>query len=346
MIDGLRGTAVLALVASMLAVPGVRGGWIGLEVLFAVAGFRVAEAVLAAAADGRARRTVIRRTVVLAVQVVGVVGVAAGWSMATDGTLTAPVRAAIGASLSATYNVASVTGEPDARAFAELWSVGVAVQVSLVIAAVILSTRRWATRRRAAVFAGAAVAVVAGRWVAGAGSTADPAAVVLSWFRADGMLIGAAGALWARAVSLDARRRLHDLAPFGLVWLAAAVAVLPERSAWIQHNQLLALPLAALATTLVLVAVRVRTLPTGLTRVLGSAPLRLVGARWVAVVLVAHPVGAIMIGDGAGWQGWAHAAGQLAFVAFGAWASFELIERPVGALLRRPRALRPAAALG
>jgi peptidoglycan/LPS O-acetylase OafA/YrhL len=51
-LDGIRGLAVAAVVAHHLNVPGLRGGWFGVDVFFALSGFLITVSVLGGAATG------------------------------------------------------------------------------------------------------------------------------------------------------------------------------------------------------------------------------------------------------------------------------------------------------
>lgn len=324
--DGLVGLAVLAYVGSVLSVPGLGGGWIGLEVLLAVVGVRIARSVV----DRRRIDDAGRDVLVVGGQLVGILVFVLGWTYGQDGTLTGAVQRATGAAVLQVYNVGLAAGDVDGRAFAELWPVSLIAQFAVGMVVVSVLTVRWSMARRGGVLAAMAAAVVVGRAIhVGIGGD-SVAAGVLPWFRFDGLLIGAAAGVVV--LRRPAGGWLHDASFVGAVWLVGAALVLPPRARWSEPNQLLALPMAAVAAAAVVVAIGAGCAPAIVTRVLAFRPLQFVGRRWIAVALSCQPVGVMLAAGGRpGWHGWSMLGGQLAFIGFAAWASYELIERPLGA---------------
>ena len=351
-IEGLRAIAVLLVVAYHAGVPGVGGGYVGVDVFFVLSGYlitgllvREAEATgtvaLGAFYARRARRLLPAVLVVL----VAVVAVGAAVFAPFE-----QIELARSAWATAAYvsNVHFARGQTDylgaaseTNPFLHTWSLAVeeqfylawplVVMVGLGVLAFGTRVRRGAVpSRRRLVWTMTAIAAASFALCVALTATRQPWAFFLSPPRAWEFALGALGALVAARPRIDTL-----LGPLGLVGiLASAVAFGAETPfpGW-------AAALPVLSTVAVLRAAAAR--PDGrLARGLGARPLQTLGRlsyswylwHWPALVVGAALVPHVGLG------------GRVALAAASlgpAWASYRFVEGPVrhsAFLARRPRA--------
>ena len=339
-IEGLRALAVLLVVAYHAGVPGVGGGYVGVDVFFVLSGYlitgllvREAEATGTVALGAfYARRA---RRLLPAVLVVLVAVVAVGAFVFAPFEQVALARSAW-ATAAYVSNVHFARGQtdylgaaPETNPFLHTWSLAVEEQFYVAWPLVVMAglgvlafgtrVRRGAVpNRQRLVWTMAAIAAVSFALCAYLTATRQPWAFFLSPPRAWEFALGALGALGAARPRLDAA--LGWLGVGGI--LASAVAFGSETPfpGWTA-----ALPV--LATVAVLRAGAAR--PDGrLARALGAGPLQALGRlsyswylwHWPALV-----VGAALV-PGLGLGGRA----ALAAASLGpAWASYRFVEGPV-----------------
>ncbi|MEO1039726.1 MAG: acyltransferase family protein [Pseudomonadota bacterium] len=154
-IDGLRAIAVLAVIAFHAGLPGVSGGFIGVDVFFVISGYLITRIILEAdrgfrafAADFYERR--IRRLIPPLILVLAFSAVAA-WMLLSAEQLTEFGASLIGTSLfGSNWVFMAQSGYFDApseqRLLLHTWSLGIEEQFYLVLPALVfLLPRRWVT---------------------------------------------------------------------------------------------------------------------------------------------------------------------------------------------------------
>jgi peptidoglycan/LPS O-acetylase OafA/YrhL len=339
-LDGLRGLAVLAVVAYHGGLAGARGGYLGVSAFFTLSGFLITSLLLVEwSATGAvslrgfwARR--FRRLLPAAVAVIGGVVVAAVF-LADSGQL-ADLRGDVVAGLGYVANWRFVL---DDRSYGELftgpsplqhlWSLAIEEQfyVAFPLLAVGLlhlgRGRRWVL---AVVFAAMSAASVA--WsVHLAGSASGTArAYYDTGARAAELL---AGVLLALAVAGRTERLVRHgrivagAGTLALLGLLAAWATVPQSSTALAGG---GFAIHAVAVVLVLLAAHV---PGLVSRACSVAPLRLLGRVSYGVYLIHWPVFVWVDADRLGHDGPVLLAVRLGITAVLTAASFHLLEQPI-----------------
>ena len=292
-IDGLRGLAVLAVVLFHAEVPGLQGGYVGVDVFFVISGYLITQRLVAArlaggfsAWDFYARR--IRRLLpALLTTVAGTL--LAGWALLPLHRWDELGRTAL-ASVVSLSNVlfwrSAGYWEPESlsRPLLHTWSLSVEEQFYLVWPAVILLLLFTFGGRRA----GRALAVLAVGALAVSvlvTATRPSAAFYLTPFRVHefalgGLCVWADARTWPATAWHDRVRRLLVLGGVGLVLLAV-----------VAFDEATAFPgVAVLVPALGTVAVILARAPDGVAGLMTNRPLVRVGLISYSLYLVHWPV--------------------------------------------------------
>ncbi len=332
-LDGLRGLAVLAVVAYHFHVPGFAGGWIGVDVFFVISGFVVTASVLRLVDHAGAPvidwRFYARRASRLLPALFVLIAFIGTWTYLHDDEITRRVQNSMVAAVLQVYNIAAAFDLTDNRAFAHFWSLSVEWQFYLVVPfaiwALIVAPRR-AAAATAALFA---LFVAALRVVGLASGISATRVYVLTWFRIDGLLLGVAIAFAWQATALRVRQRLYSASWLALAVLAAVPVTVPGWYTWRVPSLALVVPLASLASAVLIYALIVRAAPHPVRWLLELRPLRYVGERSYSIYLWHYVIGvAIIAGGDHGWDGAVTLGRQLFFTTLASLASFAVVERP------------------
>jgi peptidoglycan/LPS O-acetylase OafA/YrhL len=356
-LDGVRALAVTAVVLYHTGVPGVDGGFLGVDAFFVLSGYLITSLLLAERArDGRIRLgrfwTRRARRLLPALLAVLVATVVAGHFLLDPdalGLLRADAFAALGYAANwrmifrgTGYAAATATASP----LQHTWSLGIEEQFYLLWPLVVagLTARLAARRARRALIAlccaGAAASAVL------CALLYRPAVIARAYYgtdtRAQALLVGAALAgILAVPRAGAAWRPLRVLGPAGLLGTLVLWHFAGDQAAWLYRG---GLAVAALAVAAVLTAV-VTGPRTLLARLLAVAPLAALGRVSYGVYLWHWPICIFVTADATGLSRWPLLAVRLAATMAAALLSYHLIEQPIrhGALGRRlPRRL-PAA---
>lgn len=336
-IDGVRALAVAAVVGYHLGVPGMSGGFVGVDVFFVISGFLITGLCVRERREtGRLRlgRFWLRRArrLLPALATMLVVTVAAVTVLARDRLV--GLRGDVLAAATYTSNWWQIAQDQSYFArFAppsvlqHLWSLAVEEQFYLLWPIALMVGLRWLRGRRLilAVVAALLASVLAMGLVFQSGT--DPSRVYYgTGTHAAGLLAGALLALLPRPSVLRGGRRVQLVGLLGLAGVLAAIGLLDSLAAFTYRG---GLALAVLAAGLLLFAVS--DTPTPLSRVFGMRPLRWVGLRSYGVYLWHWPV--IQIAAGVlGAQASRTWAARLVVVALTlglAAASYRYVEGPV-----------------
>jgi peptidoglycan/LPS O-acetylase OafA/YrhL len=158
-LDGIRGLAVAAVVVHHLQVPAVRGGWLGVDVFFALSGFLITVSVLNIA-DGRLGPFLHRRFWRLA----PALAVLLAWYVALAPDEDGRKWEYALASATQWINVQGAAGGPFSDRLGHLWSLAAEVQFYVVWPVLLVVLLRRSVPRP--VIVGALVAAFAAGWVA------------------------------------------------------------------------------------------------------------------------------------------------------------------------------------
>jgi peptidoglycan/LPS O-acetylase OafA/YrhL len=325
-IDGLRALSVAAVVLYHAELPGIGGGFVGVDVFFVISGYLITQWLMTRGASGprallgefylrRARRILPALLLVLAASAV------VAWLLFLPADLIRFGKYLLGAVCMAGNFVARTDGGyfNSAIGFApllHLWSIAVEEQFYLLFPLLMLALRRFPARRQVTVLALLAAGSFA---VCVAGSYIRPVAnFYLGPTRAWELLLGA---LLAHGI-LDAvaRRLAPALAAAGLMAILAAAILFDNE----MHYPGLPTLLPALGTVALIVAGRARQTVTS--RLLALPPLVVVGRASYSIYLWHLPplvFATYYLVDGPhGWWRAAVVAGSLC-MAFAAWIAFE-----------------------
>ncbi|HEU4489865.1 MAG TPA: acyltransferase family protein [Jiangellales bacterium] len=342
-LDGVRGLAVLAVVAFHLGAPWLRGGFIGVDVFFVLSGFLITALLLGEfGATGRldlpafwARRA--RRLLPALLLVLLVLGAWAAWVAPPESA--AALR---GDALAALLYVANwrfvATGESYLATTApspllHTWSLGVEEQWYLLmplLLVAVLKLRRGRTRVLTPLLLVLAVASAALMLVLDVSGASHARVFYGSDTRVFELLLGAALAAAVHTRGLPRPRSADVAGAAGLVGLGAAAVVLTATGPALFRGGLVLVAVGAAG-----LVVAAATPGTITATVLGWWPLRAVGIVSYGLYLWHWPVQLFLAGSP--WWIRLGLAGAIAT------ASYVLLERPVrrGAWASLPAAVRP-----
>lgn len=361
-IDGLRGLAVLAVLAYHLDASWAAGGYLGVEVFFVVSGFLITSLLLAEQRErgdvdllGFWRRRA-RRLLPAVFVLVGLVLAYAAVALPTG-----ELRRFRGDGVASLLYVqnwhAIFTEQPYFEAFGRpsplrhLWSLAIEEQFYLFWPVLLPLGLRRLDRRRTVVAVAGAIAVSAVLMAATSDITSPERAYYGTDTRLFGILTGALLAFaWRpqrarRDVGPAARRVIEGFGAVALLLLAWQHAHRSEFDGWTYPWGFL------LVDVLTLVAIIAVTHPASrLERTVGSGPLQALGRRSYSIYLWHWPVIVFTRPDvDWGLTGAGALAARLVLIAILAEASYRLVEQPVrdGTLQRwlRGTTLPPAAAV-
>jgi peptidoglycan/LPS O-acetylase OafA/YrhL len=299
-VEGLRAVAVLLVVLYHASVPGVTGGYVGVDVFFVVSGFVITTLLLRERVDTgrvslvgfyarRARRILPAATLVTLVTVIAsyrFLGLLAGARVAEDAKWTALFAANIHFATEQTSYLAS---QQPPSTLEHMWSLGVEEQFYLVWPLLLmLTTFRAGSRRAVLLRCGAALCVViAASFAYSLYATPLNGAVAFFSPLTRALELGA-GALVATATPLLAGwspRVAPWLGCFGLVGVVASGFVFDRNTAWPGSAVLL----PTVATAMILMAGSVRR-GAAAEVLLSRRPLPWLGQRSYSLYLWHWPV--------------------------------------------------------
>ncbi len=337
-IDGLRGIAVLAVVLFHAGLPGIPGGFVGVDIFFVISGYLITSIILAEHAEGRfsylrfyERRA---RRILPALYTVIAVTLAACWHMQTPAEFVDSAQQAVAAVLFAAnvYFWASTDYFSTAAEFKPLlhtWSLGVEEQFYLLFPAFAMLL----AQRGLLVRLGLVLLLVSLAACVYTTATAEVAAFYLLPFRAWQLLCGALLAATPRFAEAWGPSVLNGLALCAALLLLLPLALFDEDTLF--PGIAAAAPTCGAALAIL---VGLRRPRSWLPRLLAWAPLRGLGLISYSVYLWHWPVLAAL-------RTW-HASTELPLGSAGigvvaslvlGYVSWRYVERPFRARTRVPR---------
>lgn len=245
-IEGLRGVAVLMVVLAHAGVPGLAGGFTGVDVFFVLSGFLITglladELERTGRVDYRAfyRRRILRLLPALLVMV-AVVGVAVAWLLPAKSMAFQLEAGAWTALWSANLHFIFAGFDyfgprADDNLFLHAWSLAVEEQFYLLWPWLLATTWAWARARTVVLAAVAATGFAACLWVLAREPTAAYYAMPTRLWQ---LALGAAACQWVRGGGM-AGRGAALLAPAGVILLGATLWAVDGGQAYPGWNALL-----------------------------------------------------------------------------------------------------------
>ncbi|MFG1464101.1 acyltransferase family protein [Xanthobacter sp. DSM 24535] len=332
-IDGVRAIAVLSVLLFHLGVPGVPGGFIGVDVFFVISGYLITANIVADARQGdfsllRFYDRRIRR-IGPALTVVVLATLAAGYFILTPGDYAVLGRSAAYAAAGISNffflrNTGYFNAAAETMPLLHTWSLGVEEQFYVAWPLLLVGALRVASRwpRLVPTLVGAVILASFAYAVEKVG-TNPKSAFYQPWTRAWELAVGGALVFIPVAWTSGMSTRLGDLLKLaGLIAIIAPMLLLTAESPFPGVNALA----PVLGTALLL-------MPTGspgrIAHALALAPLPFVGRisyslylwHWPIIVLMRHYHNGDRLDPG-----WSAAALALSFVA--AWLSWRFVEQP------------------
>lgn len=334
-LDGLRGLAVLAVVGYHFGIPGMLGGYLGVDVFLVLSGFVVIRSLSRSTLEpGWVRQFFLRRLARLAPAMVPLLVFATLWyGIQTPGYTVHEIVAVASGALMA-YNVGHVFAHAD-PALAHLWSLAVEWHFYLA-APLLVAPRRRTHAHPAGWLVATAVLVVLVRSAALAiGAIGPQTAFTLTPFRLDGLLLGAALALaspeWLAATC---RRRGRLIGASAATVLLVLVAAGPVWYARPKISLIITMPLATTATAVLVALAAADTLGPLMRRCLSSKPLVWLGERSYSIYLWHYVAGTVVIAGGSErFQGVWTTAAMLGTSLAAAVLSYDFVERPLRSVI-------------
>ena len=361
-LNGIRGVAVALVVVAHGGIPGVDGGFIGVDVFFVLSGFLITSLLLDEL--GRTGRIDLRgfwirraRRLLPALLLMGLAVVAVRTLFAPDSVATLRTDAA--AAFLWTANWAFIAHKADyfsqggtPSPLQHTWSLGVEEQyylvwpvllVGIALAFAVLARRRGATASLGRVRI--VVAVVAGLGVLASATEAvlmsSDASLNRVYFgtdtRAQALLVGAAAAAllvrdwpavlagWSLVRSRWAKWAVRIVPVLGVALLAEAVHRATGGATEFRHGLLIVVAVAAIAV----IAPAALDQDGPMARVLAARPLVWLGVISYGVYLWHWPIFLLLSGERTGWSGYPLFAARCAATLAAATLSWWLIEQPV-----------------
>jgi peptidoglycan/LPS O-acetylase OafA/YrhL len=258
-VQGLRAIAILFVVLYHADIPGITGGFVGVDVFFVISGFVITGVLLRERAvkrrtsvlhfyARRARRIIPAATVVIIVTVIAAylaLGSLPGHDTATDGQWAALFLANFHFAATSTNYLAS---QRPPSALQNYWSLAVEEQFYIVYPTIFFVTTRFFTRLSLrARLTGVLLAVIIASFVYSVvlTSTNAPGAFFSPFTRAWELALGGLIAIWS-----DSLRRLPQAAAAFVTWLGLAAIVtasLTLTSASVYPGALVAIPVLGAA---------------------------------------------------------------------------------------------------
>jgi peptidoglycan/LPS O-acetylase OafA/YrhL len=366
-LDGARGVAIALVLAYHFGIPGIPGGFLGVDLFFVLSGFLITTLLLDEhRATGRIDFVQFwyRRARRLLPALFLLVAVVAAWtalvaSPVEKGPLRWDLLASLGyvanwrfALAGQSYFAESITASP----LRHLWSLAIEEQFYVIWPLLAFGALAWLRAREGSRWQAAALLLVVGAIGSSALMAltyreADPSMAYYNTLaRAHELLVGAFAAVTlasAPRVRAAVARRSGPLAAAGLVLVLVAAAVIGDRAAGYYQGGSLLFSFAAAGLIVSLVVGRGH----GVQRALSMRPIVLLGVISYGVYLWHWPMTVWLRPDTTGLDGVPLFLLRLGSTLIVAWASFVLVEQPIrrgrlGRVRLRPGLALAAALLG